>query len=236
VTSVIGQNVRRRLSGIGNYHHPFASIQTVLKEFLKGGISSATQGKYAMHAQNDVLRCVQLRSGHPVNEFLRANPHWGGVSQGETAEGIHEVLTQNMLHRLMKREGMCILYTHLGKIRSREEPLGPQARDAFRQLAVAYQEGRVLVTTTRRLLDYCHMLNNVVATVHGNANALRIEVTTTSPDPVDWSGLSFYVPDPQRTEVFLNNRQSESLQRNSPDHTKQATVSIPWRRLEWPAI
>jgi hypothetical protein len=236
VTSVIGQNVRRRLSGIGNRHHPLASMRTILKEILKGGTPNAAQGKYAMHADNHVLRRVRLRSGHAVNEFLRANPHWGGVSRGETAEGIHEVLTQSMLDHLTTREGICILYTHLGKIRSREEPLGPQARAAFQRLAVSCENGKVLVTTTRRLLDYCHMLNNVVAIAHTQADGLRIEVTSTSSDPVDWSGLSFDVPDPQRTTVFLNGRQWAALQRNSPDQTQRASVSIPWTRLEWPAI
>lgn len=236
VTSVIGQNVRRHLSGIYNGHHPVASLKTTLKEFVKGGLLNTPRGKYAMHAQNDILRWVQLRSGHRVSEFLRANPHWGGVSCGETAEGIHEVLGTEMLNQLIKREGTCILYTHLGKIRKREEPLGSQAREAFRRLASAYHDGNILVTTTRRLLDYCHMLNSIAVQSRTDGDCFRIEVTTRTCEPVDCSGLSFWVTDPQRTEVVLNGEKIVHLQRNRPDHTCRGSVSIPWKRLEWPAV
>ena len=236
VTSVIGQNATRSLNGIYNRHHPIASTKTAVKEFLKAGLPWAGQGRYAMHMQNLVLREIGLRSGQTVNEFLRANPHWGGVSRGDTAEGIHEVLTEAMLNRLMKREGMCILYTHLGKIRRREEPFGPQARNAFRRLAAAYHQGRLLVTTTRRLLDYCQMLNSITVTTATNENCCRISVSTRASGPVDYSGLSFYVADPEHTEVDIDGKQTMSLQRNPADHTRQMSVSIPWRRLGFPKL
>ena len=101
VSSVIGQNVARSLRGIYNRHHPIASAKTTLKEFFKGLLAYAEQAKYAMHARNYVLRQVQLRSGQQVSEFLRANPHWGGVGCGANADRIPEVLNESMLNRLM---------------------------------------------------------------------------------------------------------------------------------------
>src|SRR5262249_42953728 len=127
VTSVIGQAVPRSLQGILHRRHLRDSSITVAKEFLKGVIARLGQTRYAMHASNDVLCPTRLRSGHAVYEFLRANPHWGGVSRGETAYGIAEVLTEPMLTRLVERQGMCIVYTHLGKIRQREEPFDARA-------------------------------------------------------------------------------------------------------------
>lgn len=234
VTSVIGQNVARSLSGIYSRRHPLASAKTAVKEFLKAGLLGAEQGKYAIHVENQVLREVSLRNGQPVEEFLRSNPHWGGVSCGETAEGLHEVLTETMLGHLIKREGMCILYTHLGKIRKREEPFGPQARNALQRLATAYQQGKLLVTTTRRLLDYCHLLKRLAVTTFTTEGRFVISISTGTSGREDCSGLSFYVADPGCTEVEVNGKKIQNLRQNPIDHTKQASVSIPWKRLEFP--
>ena len=68
--------------------HPLASARTLLKEAAKGWLASAGNEKYALHASNDVLTAVRLRDGQAALEFLRANPHWGGVSSCETAMGI----------------------------------------------------------------------------------------------------------------------------------------------------
>ena len=43
-------------------------------------------------------------------EFLRANPHWGGVNVGETAAGLSEVLTEGFFQRLGNSGGFCVLY------------------------------------------------------------------------------------------------------------------------------
>ena len=236
VTSMIGQNQTRSLRGIYNPRHPIASMKTAIKEFLKARHALAEQGKYAMHAQNRLLRQVHLRSGHSVSEFLRANPHWGGVSRGETADGIPEVLTEAMLNRLARRKGVSVLYTHLGKIRRREEPFGPQARNAFRRLAALDRGGKIVVTTTRRLLTYCDMVCNLSVATSTAEDGLRIAVTTEASTSSDWDGLSFYVDDPSGVSVTVNGTEIRSLQRNGPDHTGHSSVSIPWRRLEFPSL
>ena len=234
VTSIIGQNVRHSFRGIYNRYHPLASTKTVFKELVKTGLLGITQEKYAMHAKNQVLRRIQLRSGQRVNEFLRANPHWEGVGSGATAAGLADVLTEAMLSRLIRREGMCILYTHLGKISKYEEPFGPQSRTALRRLAAASQEGRILVCTSRRLLDYCRMLNSITVTVGAEGRCVSINITANPTEQIDCSGLSFYVDDPAHTEVLLNGTKIDNLQRNNFDHTQQPSVSIPWRRLAFP--
>ncbi len=189
-----------------------------------------------MHAHNQVLRQVQLRSGHEANEFLRANPHWGGVSCGETADGIPEVLTEKTLNRLVKSGGACVLYTHLGKVRRPEEPLGPQARSAFRRLARLDREGKILVTTTKRLLTYCDMMRELNVVTSATGNGLHIEVETKARSSTDWDGMSFYVADPECVSLSVNGTEIRHLQRNSPDHTGRSSVSIPWRRLEFPSL
>lgn len=161
VTSAIGQNQPFRfLDLVSDFcplgrRHRFASSKTLLKETLKQVGARCGNRKYLMHGPNRVLRTVRLRDGSEVREFLRCNPHPGGVSCGDRGDRIHEVLTKRFLDRLVQRKGVCILYTHLGKL-----DLGPNLRGfrpevvvAFRLLAEYFRAGKILVTTTYRLLD-----------------------------------------------------------------------------------
>jgi hypothetical protein len=232
VTSVIGQDVARRVTGIFRRKHPVSSARTLGKELAKGVLARLGSAKYAMHAANQVLRKTRLRDGRPVHEFLRSNPHWEAVDRGETAEGLADVLSGPVLGRLMDREAFMVLYTHLGKIRKREEPLPSRTREALGRLAALYREGRILVTTTRRLLDHCLGVREASFRALPTAGGLTIDVTV----PFEGVALSFYVPEPERTRVRVNGREVVGLRRNGPDHTGRPSVSIPWAPLEFPEL
>ncbi|MGE4092137.1 MAG: hypothetical protein AB7G75_14980 [Candidatus Binatia bacterium] len=236
VTSIIGQNLPRSLQSIYNARYPLKSARTLMKEFLKGSVSRGQHAKYAMHVSNDLLRDSQLRSGHAVCEFIRANPHWGGVSCGETADGLAEVLNERMLTRLIQREGVCILYTHLGKCRQPTEPLGHATRVALQRLARLFSEGCILVSTTYRLLNYCNLLRTLNVETRVQEGKLRIFVGSSDPTINDYSGLSFHVPDPDHTEVWINGSAVHGLRRHRPDNGDHPSVSIPWQRLEFPSV
>ncbi len=243
VTSVIGQNVSRSLRGIYTHRRVISSIKTVAREYVKGVLAQRGHAKYAMHGPNQVLRATQLRDGQPVWEFLRSNPHWGGVSCGETAAGLADVLSESMLTRLIKREGVCVLYTHLGKIKKYTEPFGPRTREALRRLAGLVGDGKILVASTRRVLDYCRTVSTVKFSTVQDGAVTGIDITMERQSAVssrqvlsELSGLSFYVADPRRTQVRVNGQHMTELQYNSPDHTGRPSISFPWRRLELPAL
>src|SRR6185436_656847 len=128
VTSVIGQDVPRRLGGIARWRHPAASSMTAAKEAAKGWLARAGSTKYDAHRANDLLWGSRLRSGQAVNEFLRANPSWAGISVYETADGLGEVMTAGFLRCLVSRGGGCVLYTHLGKTKQPGRGLLPSTR------------------------------------------------------------------------------------------------------------
>lgn len=238
VTSVIGQNTARSLRGIVDRRRPAASSRTWAKETAKGLLARAgDRSRYAMHHQNQVLRDVCLRDGQPVQEFIRGNPHWGGVSCGDTADGLADVLTRPTLEELIRREGVCVLYTHLGKVSSTSEPFGAATRGALRLLA-DYAGGReLLVTTTRRLLGYCAAADDVTfaATQDGPNTAIAAAVSSGA-GPDDLQGLTFYVGDPRRTTLTINGASVLNLTCNSPDETAQPSVSVPWSCLEYPRL
>ena len=232
VTSVIGQDVQRRLSGIWNRKHPIISTGTLLKEYAKGLLAYWGNRKYAMHGSNQVMREVQLRSGQRVCEFMRSSPHWGGVSYSDGADGLAEVLTEDVLSRLVEHGGVCILYTHLGKFGGRE-PFSGAVKNALRLLA-SYSTDKILVTTTSRLLNYCRVTRDLQLSASVQGEHLAIELLTKENEE-NLAGLTIYTPDPEKTHVTINGCEIANLQHNAPDQNGQPTVSLPWPRLAFPA-
>jgi hypothetical protein len=243
VTSVVGQNIPTRLGGIAHWSHPMASGRTLLKEAVKQGLAWAGNAKYAMHRANETLRPSLLRDERPVYEFMRCNPHWGGIGRGDQGRYIGEVLTANMLNRLIRREGTCILYTHLGRVDDPQVPFNATAVTAFRRLAQEFHAGNILVATTRRLLGYWRAIREIAYTSRWKDEILCIDLQTRTPrnwvgtlDAMDLSGLTFYVPDPTMTCVTTDGREVPNLQTNPSDHTERPSVSLPWPHLEFPPM
>jgi len=231
VTSVTGQDVPRRLGGIFDPRHALASSRTLAKEAAKGALGALGVEKYAMHRPNRVQRGVELRDGQPVFEFLRANPFWQAVDEGETADGLAGVLTEGLLDRLAGRGGLTVLYTHLGKVGDPKVPFGPRTRAALGRLAEAYRAGRVLVTTTRRLLEYARDREEAKWECRRRDGALEIDVRT----PGTGAGLCFLLPSPEPARVTVNGRPIAA----KPVPAGLAgggCVCLPWPRLEFPRL
>jgi hypothetical protein len=240
VTSVIGQDVARRLGGIAQWRHPAASSMTAAKEAAKGWLARAGSSKYASHLSNELLWSSRLRSGQPVREFLRANPSWAGISVYETADGLGEVVTDRFLDRLVSRGGGCVLYTHLGKMRQPGRTVAPSARQALERVAGLFSSGRLLVTTTRRLLDFCHARRSVSWTTRpAEDGGMSIDVTTPalgSRDLRALAGLTFHVSNPSRTRLTIDGRRDVAVRVNIPDLSGRASISLPWPRLSFPGV
>jgi hypothetical protein len=238
VTSVIGQDAPRRLAGIASVKHPAASAVTVAKEAAKGVLGRLGAPKYECHPRNAVVWESSLRSGQPVYEFLRSNPSWGGISVHETAAGFGEVMTPEFLNRLTARGGASILYTHFGKTPVRGQ-LAPSMRPSLEALARASGDGELLVTTTRRLLDWCVARRGVSWTVERDAAGLVIDVSTAAirrRGPVALDGLSFYVGDTGRASVLVDGVPAPGVRHNPADATGRPSVSLPWPRLSFPHL
>jgi len=243
VTSVLGQDIPAKLGGILKKNHPIASSRTLLKEAAKRKLAHRGNHKYAMHGPNETLRPSVLRDERPVYEFMRCNPHWGGVSSCDQGRRIGEVLTDEMLDRLIERGGTCILYTHLGKIDNLIVPFNKIAVEAFRRLAEAFQSGSILVTTTRRLLGYRRAVRETAFNSHWDEKVLRIDLNTQVVEnsigglaAADLCGLTFYVPDPKATCMTIDGQEVTDIKRNPPDHTGRPSVSLAWPMLEFPKL
>ena len=110
-------------------------------------------------------------------------------------------------------------------------------------MAEKFHEGKILVTTTRRLLEYCRAVREINYDVHQDGEILRIDVNIQSlKGPVgelsatDLNGLVFYVPEPDKTQLTVDGREVVDFKRNDPDYTGRPSVSLAWPVLEFPKI
>ncbi len=237
VTSVIGQDRPASLRPTFRAQHALTSTRTVAKEFAKQCLAHAGNSKYALHATNATLRPVRLRDGQPVWEFLRCNPHWGGVSVGDTGVGIADVLQPEFLDALVEREGSCVLYTHLGKLsQGGARGFGPQAITAFRRLREYTRAGKILVTTTARLLGYTRAKSSVEVNSEMQGEEIRVDVRRSRSGSAPLDGLTFYADTRRRITVTVDNMPATDVTLNPADHTGGTSLSFAWPALKFPGL
>jgi hypothetical protein len=234
VTSVIAQNSKYSLSGIFSNLGIKKSLKTLLVEFSKHLLGHLGSVKYKMHKSNQLLRKTKLLDGTDTYEFMRSNPSYSGVSTFESTRGLHQVLNKRMLDTLIKRQGATILYTHLGKIFSVDHPFSDKTRSAFELLADYYQQKKILVLTTRRLLGYLRSKEQLSFQIKKKNGKTIIDMQTCYQGE-DLGGLTWYVRDPQKTYLYINGIRFLNLQINATDESGQASVSIPWIALNFPS-
>jgi len=241
VTSITGQDRLASYSGIFRWKHPMRSGRTLFKEAAKRRLGRKRHSKYAMHYPNETLYPSTLQDKSPVYEFIRCNPHWGGVSSCDQGRYIGEVLTDGMLDRLIRQGGTCVLYTHLGKIDKPDIPFNQAAVESLRRLAEVFRSGRILITTTRRLLGYRRTVREISFDSSWDSKGLHIKLRTKSSESItgelssmDLCGLTFYVPTPEKTRMTVDGCEIANLQLNEPDQTRQPSVSLAWPLLAFP--
>ena len=233
VTSCVAQNAKRSYRALFNKQQIKASLKTMTLEFIKGWLARLGNIKYAMHKDNKVIRKSTLIDGTNINEFMRCNPAWGGVSCFDQARGIHNVLTKKVLDTLVDKEGCSILYSHLGKVHSVAEPFTNETRQAFELLASYQNNHKILTTTTRRLLGYNRTYDELSFTVKRIGEQTHIYLSTEYSGE-DLNGLTWYVEQPTLTSLYINNIKYVNLMINHKTNTEKASVSIKWEALVFP--
>jgi len=235
VTSCVAQNAKRSYQALLNKKQIKASLKTIALEFAKGWFARLGNKKYAMHKDNKVLRKSELVDGTEINEFMRCNPSWGGVSCFDQARGIHFVLTKEVLDTLVKKQGCSILYNHLGKVHSVAQPFTNETRQAFELLASYQNSNKILTSTTRRLLGYCRTVDELDFAVKIVGKETHIYLSTEYSGE-DLHGLTWYVDQPKRTKLYINGKLFNDVIINPPDINNRSSISIPWTLLTFPDV
>jgi hypothetical protein len=189
--------------------------------------------KYAMHRDNRLLKKRQTSNRSIVWEFLRCNPSYAGVSSHETGDGIGIVLNKNFLNTLIAREGKCILYTHLGKLSSKENRFSDQAKRAFELLKQYADDRQILVTTTRRHLDYTRMTDSIRVSYKTEDDTMVIDIQTEETLPLD--GLTLEMQNnSDHLQLFINGKEFTQYIITTDTNSGKQIVAIPWQPLSFP--
>lgn len=192
---------------------------------------------------NRLVEPWTLDDGHAVYSFKR----FIGKTRGLGAAGSRELarqLSREVLDELTAKGGYMLVYTHPWRNPDGDGLVAPEAVRALRRLAAEHHEGRIYVTTTRRLLTYNLVTRSLDWSAARSGDGLEIRIRAVGdevrgrrlPAVDELQGVTFYTPAPETTRVLLGNEPLGHLQRNPPDHTGFASLTIPTARLTLPPL
>ena len=237
VTMITGQSVPINIetfTDIFDSDHPIYSFVNMSKELAKNVIGVFGNKKYAMHQGNELVNITELNDGQKVYEFMRFDNHWKGVGVGADAKGLAYAISSKSIAQLKKKEGYMIVYTHLGKNTNSLQPIPRETQNAFRNLAREFKAGDIYITSTSKLLNYYIHHRYLNWSYQSKNNEVRIHIQNIK-DPIagdriptlkDLRGMTFYIPNKNKTRVFLSGKQMDVIQRNSPDYTGRESVTL----------
>lgn len=246
-TSIIGQDApvswQSYLCPPGRGKCP-KSLRNGAKSFFKRvlGRFGLKRTRYFLHRDNALIGIRRLEDGRRVYEFMRFDVHPDGIGYGANSHGLSENISEAVLRRLLEVGGTGIVYTHLGKNGEGSPWVDPKTADALRNLSAHSAEGRILVTTTFKLLNYVTVRNairwssdedsaGIAIRIHGIRDPVLGEMEA---DSVSLQGITFLVPDGKPVRILVKGKAVRNLRMNPPDGSGRRSVSFPWNRLKTP--
>jgi hypothetical protein len=240
VTSVLGQERPISLdmfTGIFDPNHKIDSSINMLKEFSKHVLAVFGNDKYAMQKDYRLVRVHTLRDGNKVFEFIRYANFWSGICEGADSKGLAYVLSNINLEHLIENNGYMIVYTHLGKNSDCKDVIAEDTQEALRNLALEYNRGNIYVASTSKLLNYYvtrkYLKWKYEKSVSG---AFLIHISgvydplvskMSIPNHEQLQGITFYVPDTEKTRVYIGEKEIMGLKKNPTDYTGRKSVMFP---------
>ena len=248
VSSIVGHGVpfiAGSFIRVFDQEHPGHSVFNIAREFTKTVLAYSGNRRFALLRRNQLLQVELLQDGQNIYEFKRCNNHWCGLSMGLDSVGLAYVLRRKALDDLITSGGYMIVYTHIGVGPNQPPFIPPATQSALRGLAEAYRAGDIYVTTTSRLLNYylnrrhlqwSHEVDDEGCTriaIHSVADTL---FGSRLPTGEQLQGITFYVPDRHKVQVYLGDGRIIPIERNPADHTSQESVMIPRTYLTYPLL
>lgn len=178
---------------------------------------------------------VSLADGSSLLAFHRFNQHPEGLWGRPSRHTLRYALHPQTLRDLLDQEGFLVIYTHFGLPQNAAGNLFPEPDcQALGNLARHYQEGRIWVAPTGRLLTFWLLQHFLVWEAVWEAEGLVITLQALDdpvtgrrrPRPEEVAGLCFYSPRPEATSLRLDGRELPA-QIYPADHTGQASVGLP---------
>ena len=192
---------------------------------------------------NRLIEPYVLGDGGRVYSFRRFIGKARGLHRAGSPE-LAKQLAPRVLAELRAKRGWMSVYTHLWRNPGNPDLIAPEAAEALRFLAREHHDGKIYVTTTRKLLRLNLVVRGLVWSSEqiGDGVAIRIAAVDDElagpwiPAVGDLEGITFYTPAPELTRLYVGDSELTGLRRNPPDETGRPSVSIPTRRLPLPAV
>jgi len=233
-----------------------------LKNMVKRCIGSDDRKRLWM-ALKELCVPKQLRDKQTILSFSRFFYHPDGMDTVASRSTFRYCLSPNILDQLIDAQGYLILYTHLafprqwdGDMFADMKVLEDLERDgylnlqtdseqsgagyftkpdlaALKDLARRYQEGKIWVAPTGKLLTYWMIQHYLKWQFEEKDNHFKIHLeqlddpTTGSRLPLEKevAGLCFYTPAPELTTIWLGDKELHT-QINPPDIMDKASLSL----------
>lgn len=245
LTRVIGQSPQRPssfLTTVLDPKHPLASTINMAKEWRKDLLGSRGDRRFTLHRKNQLIDVMELENGQKVHEFIRYCHHSRGIPFAGTCHGLAQNILPSVLEKLKAARGYSIIYTHLGQRNGCDRLIPEETRAALRGLEQEFRRGQIYLTTTSKLLNYHHNRRHLIWSheIIDGQTSIRIDHLE---DPAfgrllttekQLQGITFYVPDKNRADVYIQGTRLTRLQRNLADDLGRESVTIPLIPLEFP--
>ena len=230
VTHIIGQNGRENFSIISKL-----LLQKIFKKIKYQYVKDPIYDD-----DNNLIKPLLLRDGNKKWEFIRFINPWGNAGRLDFYEFASQMKAQN-LKRLIKNQGIMILYTHFNENLCSKIPMKLSERLGFLKKMVNRKE--ILIGTTSRILKYWEISNYINFKVQNLEDKVIIYIDDIMYSPVGkkfvtsfhLSGLSFYIDIQKPHEIIFKDKICKTIL-NPPDQTGKQSISIPWGKLKYPEV
>ena len=230
VTHIIGQNGRKNFSILSKL-----LLQKIIKKLKYQHVKDPIYDD-----DNNLIKPLLLRDGNKKWEFTRFINSWGNAGDLDFYEFVGQIKARN-LKRLIKNQGIMILYTHFNENLGATIPMNLIERLGFLKKMVNRKE--ILMGTSSRILKYWEVSNYIKFEVQDLEDKVIILINDTMYSPVGkqsltsfhLNGLTFYINISKPHKIIFKNKVCRTIL-NPPDYTGKQSISIPWQKLEYPEV
>ena len=184
---------------------------------------------------NNLIYPVLLVDGRPYWAFRRF-----GTWDEAHRDDLGLILSRAHLERLCKTGGYMIVYIHLGKKRHKGAALFTEGeKAALDRLARYFQDKKILVTTTARLLSYHLVWRGLSFSVGGRDNRPTILLTGIRDEvdgdrvaePADLAGITFFTSHASGTVIKTG---ETHVVHTVFEKDKKGTgfIGVPWEGID----
>lgn len=214
----------------------------ILKNIIKYCIGTKRKIRSTQYL-NSVLEVQCLRDKNRVLHFKRFHIGENGIWRGANREGLQRQFSDHVLKNLIKREGVAIIYTHLGKTNLSNENLFDRPTiDCLRHIAEESGSGRIFITTTSRLLNFITRRDGLKWKMTFTDKGVVDIHLKYMDDPIDGprdvnradlEGICFTTSQPIKLRIWMKDHVQITDYSTNSDGNRYCTGFV-WKRLKFP--